>query len=122
MWYCVHAVHFFEYQDGPQSDWLVWEHMYLIEAACPDEAKRKGESRALQDQTPEASRTTVDGKPARLRFTTIRKVVECQDLDPESGLPTDGTELSYSEYAVLTREDFVSLTSGKSATVVYLGE
>src|SRR5262245_56427996 len=121
MWYCVHALHYFECQSGSQDSYLVWEHMYLIKANSPDDAKSKGELRAQRDEPHTDTRTMLNDRPAQLRFACIRKVVECQDLHILSSMPVDGTELSYSEYSVSPGE-FSNLIEARSAAVVYLGE
>jgi hypothetical protein len=121
-WYSVHALHYFEYIDGEQNDHLVWEHVYLIRADSFDQARQRGELRARQDETDSAGSLTLNERPARLRFAAIRKAVECQDLDIQSGLPTDGTELSYSEFNVSSQAEFAKLTAGESASVSYLGK
>jgi hypothetical protein len=122
MWYAVHALHYFEYKEGEQSDYLVWEHVYLIRAESFDKARERGELRAKQDETDSAGSLTVNDRLARLRFAAIRKVVECQDLDLRSGQPTDGTELSYSEFKASNSAEFAKLTTGESAAVLYLGK
>lgn len=121
MWYCVHALHYFKYIDGTQTEFLVWEHMYLINAASTSEAKRKGELRAKEDEGDSGASLMLNNRPARLEFITVRKVVQCQDLDEQLRMPTDGTELSYSEYLVSNQDDFEKLTNAETATVSYLG-
>jgi len=123
MWYCAHALHYFEYEDGKQDDYLVQENIYLIQAASPDEAMAKGE---LQGKTVEThldgSGLRLNDRPARLRFVTIRKVVECQDLDEQTEILTEGgIELSYSEYIISSKDEFEKMIHGKTATVDYLG-
>lgn len=119
-WYAVHALHFFQYKNGRQDDYLVWEHVYLIHAESFHDARQRGEQRAKHDEGDSKSTLTLNDRPARLVFARIRKVVECQDLDLESGQPIDGTELSYSEFTT-SPEEFAKLSSGKSAVVVYHG-
>jgi hypothetical protein len=119
-WYSVHALHFLEYKQGEQYDYLVWEHIYLIQAASFKHAEQKGKRRAQQDEGDSGGTLTLDNRPVRLRFAGIRAVVECQDLDLESGEPIAGTELSYSEFRVSSHE-FAKLVAGESALVLYLG-
>jgi hypothetical protein len=124
MWYCVHALLHFESNEtnqNNQTETLVWEHMYLIEAHDPDEARDKGEVRARKDESSPSDHVTLDGQPARLRFATIRKVVECQDLDPKTNAPADGTELSYSEY-IASPAQWPKLMDAETADVKYLGD
>jgi hypothetical protein len=120
MWYCVHAIHYFEYTIPVQSDYLVWEHLYLIKAESREEARDKGEFRARQDESAPGEMSKVNNRSARLRFITIRKVVDCEDLDLDSNYPTDGTELSYSEFIPLNQEEFNKLAHGHAAIVKYL--
>jgi hypothetical protein len=122
MWYCVHALFYFEYRDGNQDDYLVWENMYLIQATSPDEAKAKGEFQAMKtEKESEDDSLKLNERPARFKFAAIRKVVECQDLDEQTGRPTDGTEISYSEFMVSNKEDFSKLICASTATVDYIG-
>jgi hypothetical protein len=118
MWYCAHAILFFEYEFPPQDHYVVWEHLYLIEATTPAEAHTKAEARARQDESGPAEGLRVNDRPARLRVAGIRKVVECRDLTPD-GQPGDGTELSYSELFVSTPTEFHNLVAGDPADVSY---
>lgn len=122
MWYCAHALHYFEYKDGKQDEYFVWEHMYLIQARTPEEALSKGEVRGKKDEVySDDEDLRLNERKVRLRFITVRKVVECQDLDEDSETPIDGTELSYSEYSVSSKKDFEKLIHGKTANVDYIG-
>jgi hypothetical protein len=120
MWYCVHALLYFTYEDGNQQEYLVWENLYLIEADSPDEAKERGERFGRANESSPEAGLTLNGRPARRRFASIRKVVECVDLDTESGMPTNGTEVSYSEFVVSSVE-FTKLIDAETAEVTYLG-
>ena len=40
-WYSASAIFYFEYKDGKQDDYLVWENVYLLEASSVDEARSK---------------------------------------------------------------------------------
>ena len=62
MWYCVHALHFFELKQEPQSEFTLWEHMYLIKAGSADEARDKGARRAKQDETESFHDALLGGK------------------------------------------------------------
>ena len=119
MWYCVHAILYFEYKDGNQGDYVVWEHLYLIKADNPQEAGDKGKIRAKQDEGDSSGGLTVNERPARLKYAGIRKIVDCQDLDMHTMLPTDGTELSYSELIVESPDEFEKLISGDPAAIIY---
>jgi hypothetical protein len=120
MWYCVHALHVFEYLDGKQDDYLIWEHLYLIQASSPKDANRKGNARAHQDESRPDQGLMRNDRPARLRFAKIYKVVDCQDLDANNN-PTDGTELSYSEYLLSNEAEFEKLLANEPAKLEYLG-
>jgi len=117
MWYCAHAVLFLQEREGEQKEFVVWEHLYLIEATSPQEAFAKATIRAKQDESNDPS-FTLNDRPVDLRFGCIRKVVECQDFD-EQGRPTDGTELSYTELIVESPQEFTKLVGGESAQVIY---
>ncbi len=120
-WFSVHALHYFEYKQGEQNDFCVFEHVYLIRADSSEEAFQRGKIRAKQDEGDSSGSLTINDRAACLRFAGIRVVVECQDLDLETGLPTDGTELTYSEFTVDTRDELAKLIAGEPALVVYDG-
>jgi hypothetical protein len=125
MWYCAHALHYFEYRDQPpqsQEEYYIWEHLYLIQADSADSAWIRAEQRALDDQQLEDESLRLNGRPANLRFASVQKIIECQGLDETSGMPIDGTELSYSKYLVSSKEEFQKWISDKSAQVLYVGE
>jgi Domain of unknown function (DUF4288) len=119
MWYCIHAILYFEYLDGNQSDYTVWEHIYLVTAPDPRTAYDKGELRAKRDAPISYDGFSIDDRPAQLKFAKIRKVVECQDLNIQNGQPEDGTELSYSEFLISDSTEFENLLANRPATVVY---
>jgi hypothetical protein len=114
MWYCVHAILFLEQKEGEQHHYVAWEHLYLVEASNPDQAKEKGVIRAQQDESD--SGTMLDDRPVRLKYATIRKVVECQDRGQP---PSDGSEISYTEYLVENPDEFKRLIQAEPAQVIY---
>lgn len=123
MWYCAHVLHYFQYDDEKQDSFLVQENIYLVQATSPDEAMVKGELQGKKvEQYLEGSGLCLNDRPASLRFASVRKVVECQDLDGQVEIPTDEEiELTYSEYIVSSKEEFEKLIHGRTATVDYVG-
>ena len=121
MWYSVHAIYYFEDKENPeqQNEFVIWENIFLIHADSAEDAGRKGESRAQQDTLGSEDPITLNAKFVDFRFAGIRKIVECQDLDIQSGLPVDGTELSYSEFVIESKEEFEKLVDGEPAEVIY---
>ena len=46
MWYAAHAVMLFRLKEGEQTEFPIWENIFLIEAATPEETHQKAEARA----------------------------------------------------------------------------
>jgi hypothetical protein len=118
MWYCVHALLYFRYKDGKQDEFPAWENLYLIKAPSVETARLEGERRAKQDETDSDGTLSYNERPATLTFAGILRVVECEDLDMNSGLPISGTELSYNELTIPDKIEFDKLVRGESANVI----
>jgi hypothetical protein len=121
MWYAVHAFLYFKYKDGLQDEYFGYENIYLIKAESVEEARTKGTARAREDEGDDNASITSNGRPAARTFAGILKIVDCEDLDLETGEPTNGTELSYSELTLPNKREFDKYVSGQSATVVIHG-
>ena len=120
-WYSVHALLYFEHKKGKQGNCLIWEHVYLIQAKTPKHAGKMGVRRAKQDEGDDGGSLTLNGRPVTLKFGGIRQICECQDLDLETGLPTHGTELTYSEYSVASLKELAKLVAGEPVRTTLYG-
>ncbi len=121
MWYCAHAILYWNYvgECKPDDDVLIWEHLYLIEADDAADAHVKAQRRAIEDESTDDS-FTLNDRPARLKFAGVRKVVECQNTYVTHDDPIDGTELSYNTLTVKNLDDLKLLFAGEPVQVEYL--
>lgn len=114
-WWAAHVVMYNRFRDGVQDYYAVMEDIYLVNACCVDEARKKasliGKESELDSET-----YTCDGRPAVLEFAGIRRIVECDD---SLRRPGDGTEVTYMRLIVETETDFARLTKGESVTLEY---
>jgi hypothetical protein len=123
-WYAAHTIVYAQFNDGIQDTYPTYENVILIEAESVEAARLEAERIARAETN--ASDVTVDGRPARLTFAGIRKLVECQDTTiaeterkNEPFRPLHGTELTYSYLVVASAEDFHKLVHGEPALVWY---
>ncbi len=97
------------------TDIPVYENVLLIQAADGEDAERRAtEIASLEEE--EVFRW--DGKPARLEFVGIRKVIECQPFGTAKRIGS-GAELTYSVLAVASEADLKKLVAGDPVTVTY---
>ncbi len=113
MWYSAHAIFYF--QTSSQSQYLVHENVYLIEADDADSAMKQALSLAQSRED-----TSLDGslclgdQPAEYKFAGIRKLVEVeQNPNPEGPGLWNGVEVSYSEIELGTLDEVKQLAQGK---------
>lgn len=116
-WYAAHLILYFRLKKKPQTRFLVWENIVLIEADSWDQARAKATERGRQDADDGSGGLSLDDEPAELVFGGVRKLVSCQD---ENRRPKDGTEVSYTEMEVRSEEALRKLIAGEpvSATLV----
>lgn len=121
-WYAASLIYVFKLRTGKQKRFSVWEDVCLVEASSGAVAQRKaerlGKAREDDDQTWE-----VGGRPARLVFAGVRKVltianpVSGPSLD--AGPPRHGTEVTFSTFILKSKRDLDKLVSGRSVPVIY---
>lgn len=109
-WYAVHVVMSVEYREGDQSDFPVWENVYLVEAADGEDARRKGTALGAAASGDSEGSFRWKERPARWVLAGIRKVVRCDSDDRQ---PDDGTEITYSELTFSSREAVARFASGE---------
>src|SRR5262245_37645569 len=98
-WFTAHAVMYFEHTDGPQDGYVVWENVFLVDAADSKQAHVMAEAFARREETGERNSLTVNDRPARLVFGGIRQVVSvCHN--GVTGELASGDEVTYSEFEV----------------------
>lgn len=128
-WYAAHLICYFQFQDGNQDTYPVWEHVVLIEAAsfeaATQEASRIG--REAYAYTTDHG-TTWEGRPVNQVFAGVRKVISCDDTVPLSQIPGPesaswrphhGTEITYLQLEVSTAEALQQLVAGDPVQVRY---
>ncbi len=115
-WYAAHSIMYVKFTDGKQDKYPIWENIILIEASSDEEALEKAEKRAKEDQSESENDFNWEERPASLNFAGIRKLISCNN--PENR-PTDGTEISYSQMEIKTKDDLAKFLQGDSVMVLY---
>lgn len=119
-WFAATAVLYFKHRT-PQKQYDVLENVYLIDAESGAAAFRMATKFAKEDAHDAGGTLRVGGRPAKLVFGGIRKVIECkmsmvgQLASPESrNLAIDnGTEATYSFYTVNSVKSLRALIKGQ---------
>jgi hypothetical protein len=113
MWYAAHVIMAYRYCEGEQDKFPVQENVFLIEANSSHEAHRIAVKIGEEEGRYAKPSAVYNEVPVRLTFEGVRKVVEC--------LPADrigtGTELTYTEFLVDSKESLKKLVSGGDVTV-----
>jgi len=112
-WYAAHIVLYVRLKRRRQARYPVWENIVLIRARTVDEAFAKAEERGRQDAIPDDS-FTWNGEPAEWIFAGVRKLTHCQN---DQQRPGHGTEVSYLEFQLPSKEALMRFVAGDPATV-----
>jgi hypothetical protein len=115
-WYAAHLVMFVEFKEAVQDRYPVWENIVLLEAATEDEAFEKADCRGRGDEGDDDGSFRWGKKPARWVFAVVRKLTECPIV---SGSPTDGTEISFTELELCSRDAVRKLAAGLPVEALY---
>jgi len=65
----------------------------------------------------------LDGKPAKMVYEGIRKLINISnpvDIDPDKDRPMTGTELTYSHYLVNNEKQIQQLVDGECVILNYI--
>lgn len=127
-WFAVSVLFAFDDIEEPQSRWHVWEDVVLIEASSEEELTAK--TRAYGEATADANAKAgldMSGQLAFMRFIGVRKIVEIAnptylDIEQSEHPPVDGTEITFSEFIVESRDDLEKLAKGEEVSLIYAGE
>jgi hypothetical protein len=87
-WYSAHNICYWVFRDGIQDSFPIWESVHLISAQTLTEAKLKAEQYGKNEELgPELSTSTVDGRPAYLKYAGVRGLskIDCPDIGPREG-------------------------------------
>ena len=115
-WYAAHAIMYVKFRDNNQNKYPFWENVYLIEAESDKEACNKTTARAKEEEEDSNGTFTWEGRPATWCFAGIRKLITCEDTTEKPG---DGTEVTYLEMEVDSKENFQKLLNGEVVAVTY---
>ena len=113
-WYAAHVVLYVEMKRQPQDRFPVWENIVLIEAATEDEAFDKAEVIGRRGEGDDEGSFRWEGEPARWVFAGVRKLTTCEDAENRPG---DGTELTYLQMEVASREALARLVESEAVQV-----
>jgi hypothetical protein len=115
-WYCAHIVMFVELKAAPQKRFPVWENVILFEARNEEDAFEQAERHGRAEAGDDGGTFEWGESPARWVFAGVRKLTECDT--PSPGFAS-GTELTYTEFEVGSRDDVKRLASGKPVKALF---
>jgi hypothetical protein len=108
-WFAAHIVMWVKMKRKRQTRFPCWENIVLIHAASEAEAFAKAEKRGHQEEGDCGGTFRWGGQPASWVFGGVRKLVLCQN--PEDR-PEDGSEITYTEIEVESKEALDKLIAG----------
>jgi hypothetical protein len=118
-WFAALVIMHYEMTDGPQDRYSGYENIFLVEADTPARALERGAVLGREDETDCRGTLTVDGRPARLVFDGVRKVVEVQHV-PHGRRPAAGDEITYSEFEVADADQLRRFASGEAVPLQWI--
>lgn len=116
-WFAAHAILWVRFKDGRQNVYPVWENVYLVRANTHDEARLKASQLAAAEQGDQSGSFVWDDRPAEWVFGGVRKTMLCIDTDTQ---PTDGVELTFSEFEISDRNALEALIRGGEVDIKYV--
>ena len=114
-WYAVHTVMRVQFKDAVPGDIPVWENVILVHAESGNNAAIAARSIAKGEEGDSRGSFTWDGRPARWVFAGIRKVITCD-------APSNGVEVTWSQFRLKSEEDLEALVDGKEVVLTYEDE
>jgi hypothetical protein len=121
-WYAAHSIISIRPRKPRTGEIVVYENVILLEAFDDEEATTKarnfGQASVVEDQT-----LTLNGEPAEQSFVGIRKIIAISNPSPlkqDGDRPVDGTEITYSEFAVKDDKALAKLVKGDGIVVRYI--
>ena len=115
-WYAAHLILYVQLKKRQQDHFPIWENIVLIGADSKEEALAKAERRGHEDEGDCHGSFRWDGQPATWVFAGVRKLILCQDEDKQPG---EGTEITYNEMEVASKEAVTRLAEGRTVAVRY---
>jgi len=119
VWYSASIIFFFEYKDGKQDDYVVWENTYLLQANSDEEARKKADEYGRQYEGDSNGTLTLEGRPVIQKYGGIRKLMEATNSINIEQNALEGAEITYSEFVVEDRKTLDDLISGKTVKLFY---
>lgn len=119
-WYTASVIMLFEYEDGNQDDFPVWENVYLIEASDAEVAIKKASLYAKKDEGDDSGSLIVNGRRAKRVFKGIRKLLSVVNLNDDDDIPSDGAEVAFSDFLLKSEVDLKDLIDGKKVDLQYM--
>lgn len=120
-WYSASVILVFKLKRRKQANLPVWENVYLIKADSVAAARKRAEALGRAEASQEG--LELNGKPARLVFGGVRKVISCAADPALPGDSTvtsihDGVEATFSSFLV-KKADLKKLIRGDAVKVLY---
>jgi hypothetical protein len=122
-WYGASLIFATKVVDGEQEKIPISEEVYLVHAPDDEEAWQIAKEIGRHDQLIN-DKVEFNGRVARREFLGIRKLrsiynpVSMDDIDQEP--PTNGSEITRSNFEVVGQESLDDLMNGKPVTVLYV--
>jgi hypothetical protein len=122
-WYAASVVMYFQLQNEPQSEFYIWENVYLVEAPDAASARVKAEALGRLEEGDDDGTLTWNGKPARQVYGGIRKLLSCAPSltgrSADNSRLEDGMEATFSAFTVEGREQLDAFIRGAPVKVIY---
>lgn len=121
-WYVASIIMSVKTKQAEQREIPVYENFVLIEGRSQEEALQKAIRIGKKDEEYNSD-MTLDNQPAKMSFEGIRKLINISNpepLDLDNDRPDTGTELSYSQYLVRSKNQLKKLVDGKQVTIRYV--
>lgn len=114
-WYVAHIIMYVEYKSGEQEPIPVWENIVLIEADSDKEAFAEAEEIGKSEAVDDDGGFAWMGRPARWVFGGVRKLT----FPEGDGRPGHGTEVTYLQLRLASKQDLKKLVDSEKVNVMY---
>lgn len=121
-WFAASVIVAYRVVDNPTNPILVHENIYLVEGVDAIEALQKAEKYGHEEASVNDG-LTLNDLPARAKFVGVRKLINISNPAPynmDEVPPSEGTEITYSEYEVCDEKTLEQLANGEEVIVRYL--
>ena len=83
-WYAAHILMAVKKLDGRQRVFPVFENVVIFRASSPADVRSAAAAHAKREYEGDSS-LTLGGRPAKMVFVGLRKIVECQEASANTG-------------------------------------